>query len=251
MSPTSSATWLKPTTRGFLDSTIIRSLCWSNDQVGRRRDSRNPCRVSDRAGGRFPQVPLPAQWAMKDASSTISQPMSGVDTDGARVLSAEEKMKARKSKAGARARFDVTALRNLAGGKVVERGEDYHADGQVEILSLEPERVLAQVTGSDDYRTVLAGRGKKIGGECSCPAFTDRGFCKHMVATALAANQALDFAAAGNGAAVDGAGPLGPIRAHLKTRGVDALADIILNLPDPAPTPFPHPDPRRTTPPAH
>jgi len=154
------------------------------------------------------------------------------------VLSTEEKMKARKSKAGARARFDVTALRNLAGAKVFERGEDYHADGQVEILSLEPERVLAQVTGSDDYRTVLAGRGKKIGGECSCPAFTDWGFCKHMVATALAANQALDFAAAGNGAAVDGAGTLGRIRAHLKTRGVDALVDIIVNLAERDPTLF-------------
>ncbi len=147
-------------------------------------------------------------------------------------------MKAGNSKAGAPARFDITALRKLAGDKVFERGEDYHADGQVEILSLEPERVLAQVTGSDDYRTVLAGRGKKIGGECSCPAFTDRGFCKHMVATALAANQALDFAAAGNGAAVDGAGTLGRIRAHLKTRGVDALVDIIVNLAERDPTLF-------------
>src|SRR6266851_1467203 len=222
MSPTSSATWLKPTTRGFLDSTIIRSLCWSNDQVGRRGASRNPCRVSDRTGGRFPQVPLPAQWAMKDASSTISQPMSGVDTDGAKVLSTEEKMKARKSKAGARARFDVTALRNLAGGKVFERGEDYHDDGQVEILSLEPERVLAEVAGTDDYRIVLTGRGKKIGGECSCPAFSDWGFCKHMVATALAANEV------GDSGASPGTGALARIRTHLKAKGVDALVGMIV-----------------------
>ena len=82
-------------------------------------------------------------------------------------------MKARNTKTAARSRFDVAALRKLAGDKVFERGEDYHADGQVEILSLEPKRVLAQVAGSDDYRTVLTGSGNKIGGECSCPAFTD------------------------------------------------------------------------------
>jgi uncharacterized protein DUF6880 len=140
------------------------------------------------------------------------------------------RMETRSSKAVPRAHFDVAALRKLAAGKVFERGEDYHADGQVEILSLEPNRVLAQVTGSDDYRTVLTGRGKKIGGECSCPAFTDWGFCKHMVATALAANQALDDASAGNGAAVEAAGSLGRIRAHLKAKAVDSLVDMIVDL---------------------
>jgi uncharacterized Zn finger protein len=128
------------------------------------------------------------------------------------------------------ARFDVAVLRKVAGRKVFERGEDYQADGQVEILSFEPNRILARVAGSDDYRTVLTGRGKKIGGECSCPAFTDRGFCKHMVATALTANKALDDAAAGTDAAVDGIGTLGRIRAHLKARGVDALVAMVVDL---------------------
>jgi tetratricopeptide (TPR) repeat protein len=121
----------------------------------------------------------------------------------------------------ARIRFDVPTLRKLAGDKVFERGEDYHAGGQVEILSLEPDRVLAQVAGTEDYRTVLTGRGRKIGGECSCPAFEDWGFCKHMVATALAANEA------GDDAAADGMGAAARIRAHLKAKGVDALVDMI------------------------
>jgi tetratricopeptide (TPR) repeat protein len=89
--------------------------------------------------------------------------------------------------------------------------------------------VLAQVAGNDDYRTVLTGRGKKIGGECSCPAFTDWGFCKHMVATALAANEALDEAAAAD-REVDGAGTLDRIRAHLKAKSVDVLVDMIVEL---------------------
>jgi hypothetical protein len=120
------------------------------------------------------------------------------------------------------ARFDVAMLRELAGDKVFERGEDYFEDGEVEILALEPGRVLAQVSGSQDYRTELRARGKSIGGHCSCPAYTDWGFCKHMVAAGLAAN------AAGDGDERGGA--LARIRAHLQAQGVDALAGMIVAL---------------------
>jgi hypothetical protein len=119
-------------------------------------------------------------------------------------------------------RFEINALRGFAGDKVFARGEAYYHDGSVQILSVTPQRVLAQVTGSDDYRTVLRGRGTKIGGECSCPAFEDWGFCKHMVATALAAN------AAGDGGEAEGAGALSRIRDHLKAKGIDALVDMIV-----------------------
>ena len=114
--------------------------------------------------------------------------------------------------AGDRPRFDIDALRYLAGEKTFARGEAYHRDGQVEILAVEPGRVLAQVVGTEDYRTELTGRGKEIGGECSCPAFEDWGFCKHMVAAALAAN------AAGSDAPAGGASALARIRDHLKEK---------------------------------
>ena len=81
-------------------------------------------------------------------------------------------------------RFDLLTLRNLTGDTVFARGEAYHRDGQVAILSLDKGRVLAQVAGTDDYRTKITGRGKTIHGDCTCPAFEDRGFCKHLVATA-------------------------------------------------------------------
>jgi len=51
-------------------------------------------------------------------------------------------------------RFDVDGL---AGDKVFARGLAYHQAGQVEILSLEPGRVLARVSGSEDYRSELTG----------------------------------------------------------------------------------------------
>lgn len=119
-------------------------------------------------------------------------------------------------------RFDVKALRDLAGDKVFARGVAYHDDGQVQILSLEPARALAQVAGTEDYRTVLTGRGREIGGECSCRAFVDWGFCKHMVATALAANAA--------GGELQGGGALSRIRDHLKGKGVDPLVEMIVGL---------------------
>jgi uncharacterized Zn finger protein len=121
-------------------------------------------------------------------------------------------------------RFDIEALRRIAGETVFARGEDYCRDDHVVIISIEPERVLAQVTGTEDYRTELTGRCKKIGGTCSCPAFEEWGFCKHMVAVALTAN------ALGSEAEADGAGVLARIRDHLRTKGIDALVDMVVEM---------------------
>jgi uncharacterized Zn finger protein len=123
-----------------------------------------------------------------------------------------------------RPRFDVKALRNLAGDKVFARGEEYYRDGQVVILRIRADRVVAQVAGTEDYRTELSGRGANIEGHCSCRAFADWGFCKHMVATALAAN------AAGPEAEAAGAGALARIRDHLRRKGLDELVDMIVDL---------------------
>src|ERR1041384_2886997 len=129
-------------------------------------------------------------------------------------------------------RFDLETLRELAGDKVFARGKDYYRDGAVEILAIDRRRVLARVEGTDDYRTEITGRGTEIGGECSCPAFSDWGFCKHMVATALAAN------AAGGAPEAEGADPLSRIRDHLKVTSVDALVQIIMDLAERDPTLF-------------
>jgi tetratricopeptide (TPR) repeat protein len=123
---------------------------------------------------------------------------------------------------GRKPRFDLDALRRLAGDKAFARGEDYHRAGRVEILAIEPGRVLARVSGSEDYRSVLTGGGGKIGGECSCPAFEDWGFCKHLVAAALSANDV--------GGADAGVSALERIRRHLQGKGIDALVGMIVDL---------------------
>jgi uncharacterized Zn finger protein len=130
-----------------------------------------------------------------------------------------------------RSRFDVDVLRELAGEKVFARGEAYHRDGQVELLAVEPGRVLAQVAGTEDYRVNLTGHGKNFGGECTCPAFEDWGFCKHLVATALTVN-ALRIDA------VDGVGTLARIRDHLKQKSIDTLVEMIVDLAERDPSLF-------------
>ena len=120
-------------------------------------------------------------------------------------------------------RFDIAALKRLAGGAFV-RGEAYHREGRVEILAIEPRRVLAQVTGTEDYRVNLLGKGETIKGECDCPAFDDYGFCKHMVATALSANES------DRSPESAGADALARIRAHLAGKPNAALVAMIVEL---------------------
>ena len=120
-------------------------------------------------------------------------------------------------------RFDIAALKRLAGGAFV-RGEAYHRDGRVEILAIEPGRVLAHVAGTEDYRVNLLGKGETIKGECSCPAFDDYGFCKHLVATALAVNES------DHGLEPEGAGALARIRAHLADKPNAVLVAMIVDL---------------------
>ncbi len=122
-----------------------------------------------------------------------------------------------------RMHFHPDTLRQRAGDRVFARGEAYYENDHVRILVIEPTRVLAHVSGSEDYRTELIGRGRNLGGQCSCPAYEDWGFCKHMVAVGLAANAVADDEVAGGGTLVR-------IRDHLKAKGVDALADLIVML---------------------
>jgi uncharacterized Zn finger protein len=121
-------------------------------------------------------------------------------------------------------RFDVDAVRDFAGGKTFARGEGCFAAGQVTLLVIEPERVVAEVAGTEDYHTELLGSGEEIDGTCSCPAFENSGFCKHMVAVALAVNAAPSHPAAGE------ANMLGRIRSHLAGLGLDALVEMIVDL---------------------
>ncbi len=66
-----------------------------------------------------------------------------------------------------------------------QRGEAYHLQGRVEVLSQNPntDRVRAMVDGTHVYQVDLEQDEQGLYGMCTCPMRQD---CKHVVATALA-----------------------------------------------------------------
>jgi uncharacterized Zn finger protein len=120
--------------------------------------------------------------------------------------------------------FDPSALRDLVGDVTFARGEAYWRDGRVEILSLGPKRVVARVSGTEEYRTAFTLNAEGFIGKCSCPAFSDTDFCKHLVATGLAVN------ALNSGNAADTVSQIGPLAAYLDTLSPDVLVNLLLEV---------------------
>lgn len=79
-----------------------------------------------------------------------------------------------------------STLKLLAGGRSFSRGEEYHNDGLVGSLAVDQDRATATVQGTRTYRCKLKASGESLQGECTCPAFDEAGFCKHLVAVGLA-----------------------------------------------------------------
>ena len=154
--------------------------------------------------------------AEEDPRSAFASSLS--DTSGVLISAMKTKPKepANNIETGAGLnRFDIAVLRDVAGEKVFARGAAYHEDEHVEIVMIDRTRVLARVIGSEVYRCELVGMGKKFSGECSCRAFSDWGFCKHLVATALTANSL------GSGALEQASSRFAKIRDHLRAKGVE------------------------------
>ncbi len=108
----------------------------------------------------------------------------------------------------------------MAGSAAFARGEAYAAAGVVTLLGEDAGHLVAVVRGSEDYRVRLHGSGTRFGGDCTCPAYDRDGWCKHLVAAALAANAA----------PIEVPDYREPIRAHLLSLGATALADMLLDL---------------------
>ena len=67
-----------------------------------------------------------------------------------------------------------------------QKGNDYFRSGHVDILATTPRGAAAAVHGSRLYTVSVEWRGKYVTGDCTCPAFSDYGPCKHLWATLLA-----------------------------------------------------------------
>ena len=78
------------------------------------------------------------------------------------------------------------AIRQLAGSRSFERGEEYFDSGQVLTLVEHAGQLTATVQGTDAYRVVLSVEDGALDYACTCPVGVDGDFCKHCVAVGLA-----------------------------------------------------------------
>jgi uncharacterized Zn finger protein len=112
-------------------------------------------------------------------------------------------------------------LRRLAGARSYERGLDYAAAGQVARLARNEEGVEASVQGTHRYRVELrVGDDGELVGSCNCPMGAGGAFCKHCVATGLAALEADE----------DATSPISleGVRAHLSALEKTELLDLLV-----------------------
>ena len=116
---------------------------------------------------------------------------------------------------------NLRKLRGMTSAAVWERGQNYAEDGLVTLISIEAERVVARVEGSDLYRCTLAGRDL-LEMDCTCPAFEEfAGPCKHLIATALTLSRRAD----------DGAPlPAERLRAFLRGLPGERLVELLIEV---------------------
>lgn len=84
-------------------------------------------------------------------------------------------------------RFDIDGLMDRLGEKRARRAQTYYDNGWVRLIAFEDGRALAVVTGETGRRYNVEVRDDGEG-ECTCPDFPTERTCKHIGATALAAD---------------------------------------------------------------
>jgi len=78
------------------------------------------------------------------------------------------------------------AIRALVDARTFERGQDYFVRRKVASMMRQDATLVATVRGTSDYRVRLWVKDDALAYSCTCPIGTDRLFCKHGVAVALA-----------------------------------------------------------------
>lgn len=109
-------------------------------------------------------------------------------------------------------RFDIDGLMDRLGEKRARRAQTYYDNGWVRLVAFEDARALAIVTGETGRRYAVEVRDDGEG-ECSCPDFPTERTCKHIGATALAADA------------------LSPREARLLDGRLSALRDVLAQEP--------------------
>jgi hypothetical protein len=91
----------------------------------------------------------------------------------------------------------------------------------VRLVAIDLRKVVAFVSGEEEYRVELGGGGKTWDGGCSCPAFEGYRFCKHMVAVALAVGSKAILP--------DAHEPMTELRSYLRQMDRAALENLVVD----------------------
>jgi uncharacterized Zn finger protein len=131
---------------------------------------------------------------------------------------------------------DTELLRDLAGPRSYERGENYAADGYVHSITEYKGKLVATVTGTHDYQVKLWVEGDTLESDCTCPMGEMGEFCKHCVATALvwasevksASHERNETKIKSGAKAGTRTGMLDDARTHLERQSKEALIELLL-----------------------
>ena len=121
------------------------------------------------------------------------------------------------------------ALRNLAGTRSFERGENYFQSGCVGRPAEYQNRVTASVQGTQKYVVKLWAEEGNLRHDCTCPVGRDGLFCKHCVAVGLAWLEQHEKAAGTHGAHTDLPPTMDDVRAYLAEQSRETLVDILMD----------------------
>jgi uncharacterized Zn finger protein len=117
-----------------------------------------------------------------------------------------------------------TTLRDMAGDLVYARGEDYVR--YVRGLRTTESKAYASIQAKRVYTVELDWSGPVPDGSCTCPHHADGNFCKHLVATGLAAIDSGRVAVDDTASSTDEAA----LEAAVQALDVDELRELVIAL---------------------
>jgi uncharacterized Zn finger protein len=121
--------------------------------------------------------------------------------------------------------FSRRSVQALAGARSFERGQLYAASGRVGRRVGTDGSVTAKLRGASSYTVKLWVEGGAQYSECSCPVGVDGRFCKHAVAVALVATEAVSDTEASKDFSID-------LRDYLTSLDHSCLVDLVLERAD-------------------
>ncbi|MBP2159710.1 MULTISPECIES: SWIM zinc finger domain-containing protein [Asticcacaulis] len=83
-------------------------------------------------------------------------------------------------------KLTLEQIRALVEDRYIDRGRAYLVAGQLQLTKVTDDQVSAKCGGTRLYNVMLNRDGKKLRGDCTCPAVDEFGPCKHIAAVALA-----------------------------------------------------------------